>query len=188
MKKIPTIFVRDHSQRNAPITREWHPDCHWVRDGEGRGTRKWDGTSCRWDGTALWKRRELKSGQPEPLGFVLAGHDETTGKTVGWVQVDTSAEDRWHNEALACTRLVHVGTYELCGPKVNGNPERIDHHTFILHGDWPAEAPRDFGGIADFLRQYSMEGIVWHHPDGRMAKIKSRDFGIDWPAKIGGEP
>ena len=21
-----------------------------------------------------------------------------------------------------------------------------------------------------------MEGIVWHHPDGRMAKLKRRDF------------
>jgi len=23
-----------------------------------------------------------------------------------------------------------------------------------------------------------VEGIVWHHPDGRMAKLKLRDFGI----------
>ena len=28
-----------------------------------------------------------------------------------------------------------------------------------------------------------IEGIVWHHPDGRMAKIKARDFGIQWPPK-----
>ena len=26
-----------------------------------------------------------------------------------------------------------------------------------------------------------IEGIVWHHPDGRMAKIKRRDFGLSWP-------
>jgi len=24
-----------------------------------------------------------------------------------------------------------------------------------------------------------MEGIVWHHPDGRMVKIKGVDFGIN---------
>jgi hypothetical protein len=24
----------------------------------------------------------------------------------------------------------------------------------------------------------NIEGIVWHHPDGRMAKLKLRDFGV----------
>ena len=35
-----------------------------------------------------------------------------------------------------------------------------------------------FDGIRDYLRAHDMEGVVWHHPDGRMAKIKARDFGI----------
>ena len=26
----------------------------------------------------------------------------------------------------------------------------------------------------------NLEGIVWHHPDGRWAKIKRRDFGLKW--------
>ena len=26
-----------------------------------------------------------------------------------------------------------------------------------------------------------VEGIVWHHPDGRMVKIKRKDFGFKWP-------
>lgn len=25
-----------------------------------------------------------------------------------------------------------------------------------------------------------IEGLVWHHDDGRMAKIKRRDFGLKW--------
>jgi hypothetical protein len=25
-----------------------------------------------------------------------------------------------------------------------------------------------------------IEGIVWHHPDGRMVKIKKKDFGYKW--------
>ena len=26
-----------------------------------------------------------------------------------------------------------------------------------------------------------LEGVVWHHPDGRMVKIKRKDFGYKWP-------
>ncbi|GAA0391384.1 hypothetical protein GCM10009530_48340 [Microbispora corallina] len=26
------------------------------------------------------------------------------------------------------------------------------------------------------LRGWGHEGLVWHHPDGRMAKIEARDF------------
>ena len=29
----------------------------------------------------------------------------------------------------------------------------------------------------------NIEGIVWHHPDGRMVKIKARDFGLPWPPR-----
>ena len=35
--------------------------------------------------------------------------------------------------------------------------------------------------LATYLRDYPHEGIVWHHPDGRRAKIKRRDFGHPWP-------
>lgn len=43
--------------------------------------------------------------------------------------------------------------------------------------DWePAKAPRDWEGLREWLRDRPFEGIVWHHPDGRMAKLKRRDF------------
>lgn len=41
-------------------------------------------------------------------------------------------------------------------------------------------APHDFEGIKGFLAENVIEGLVWHHPDGRMAKIKRRDFGLKW--------
>ena len=28
----------------------------------------------------------------------------------------------------------------------------------------------------ELCRQWGWEGIVWHHPDGRMAKLKVRDY------------
>jgi hypothetical protein len=41
------------------------------------------------------------------------------------------------------------------------------------------DAPRDFDALAVWLRANPYEGIVWHHQDGRMAKIKARDFPVE---------
>lgn len=30
--------------------------------------------------------------------------------------------------------------------------------------------------LRGYLLMHTFEGIVWHHPDGRMAKLKRRDF------------
>ena len=74
---------------------------------------------------------------------------------------------------------------ELIGPKVQGNPHKVLCHNLLKHGCYVIEdAPRDFAGIREWLMAHSsdnIEGIVWHHQDGRMAKVKRRDFGLDWP-------
>lgn len=39
------------------------------------------------------------------------------------------------------------------------------------------DVPRDFAGLRDWLLAHPQyEGIVRHHPDGRRAKLKHRDF------------
>jgi hypothetical protein len=62
---------------------------------------------------------------------------------------------------------------------VQGNPEGLDAHTLIPHGGekWP-EFPRNFNGIRLHFERMNIEGVVWHHPDGRMVKIKTGDFGL----------
>jgi len=118
---------------------------------------------------------------------VLADYDGGTGKTVGWIPVSfESKEDRWHVEAfMARSELVDSiakfidGTYELLGPKVQGNPEKIADHILFRHKGavtYP-DAPREFTALSKWLEGKDIEGLVFHHPDGRMAKIKKRDFG-----------
>lgn len=202
MRKIPTLFRRDPDQP-ALITREVHPDCQWVLAGEGVPTRKLDGTCVGYfpavhgevrvhggvgshevaepdDVIGVWlARRELKRGQTAPDGFVLEQADPVTGKAVGWVPIEQSSFLKYFNEALpriGCSP--YFGTYELCGPKVNGNPEKLAVHHLFRHHD--AErlkgVPRDFDGlIAWLLADCDWEGIVWHGPDGQMAKLKVRD-------------
>ena len=182
MKKIPTLFERDWNGDRSRVVNQIHAGCEWVIAGEGVATRKIDGTCCMVRGNRLYKRREMKPGSVSPPDFEKADFDGETGKTVGWVPVGEGDEDRWHREAWTGCDTWRDGTYELIGPKVQGNPEANPFHVLIRHGGGPAgpiaDVPRDFNGLRDWLDGKDIEGIVFHHPDGRMAKIKLRDFGI----------
>ena len=90
----------------------------------------------------------------------------------------------------------HFG--ELIGPKVNGNPYKLDEHLWIpfetfcqkhlKYKSW-GKYPKDFNTISDWFKElmplYSsmkgnkegfVEGIVFTHPDGRMAKLRCDMF------------
>jgi hypothetical protein len=133
----------------------------------------------------FYKRYDAKHGKIAPFGFIPSQDpDPVTGHWPGWVLVDAEAPaDKWHMEALLRPGFVrNSGTYELIGPKVQGNPYKLDHHVLRPHG-FPKlpTAPRDFEGLRVYLGNTPIEGIVWHHPTGAMVKIKRRDFGMPWP-------
>ena len=178
MRKIPTIFERDWNGDRSRVVNLPHPDCAWVFAGEGVATRKIDGTCCMVRSGTLFRRRELKVGQAAPAGFEVEGFDTETGKTVGWVPVCERPEDAIHREAFDANAA--DGTYELVGPKVQGNPERFDRHCLVPHSSLTMieQPPRDFAGLAAWLFGRDIEGVVFHHSDGRMAKVKLRDFGL----------
>jgi hypothetical protein len=178
MRKIPTLFARDWDGDRRYVLDQVTPGCEWVIKGAGVPTRKYDGTCMLLDSAGRWwARREVKPGKGRPEGFVSLETDDETGKTVGWEPAGQSSFARWHAEVIARPGSYAPGTYELIGAKVNGNPEGVIGHQLIPHGiDELPDAPRDFAGLAAWLRAHSFEGIVWHHPDGRMAKIKKRDF------------
>ena len=178
MKKIPTLFQRNPNNMRELLTVP-HPACSWVFRDEGIATRKYDGTCVKIEGGKYFKRRELKESQQAPEGFVEVGVDEETGKRVGWVPVDAQSKDnQWHMAAFSDS--LPDGTYELCGPKVQGNPENFTDHRLVRHADAERliNVPRTFDGLREWLASRGIEGIVFHHPDGRMAKIKKRDFGL----------
>jgi len=191
MKKIVTLFKRDFNN-GGQITNEYSDGTDWVVAGEGKATRKYDGTSVMVRGGKMYKRYELKQGRTAPTDFEIADHDETTGKTVGWVEVGWGSEDKWHRQAIKGENPdkvdVHDGYYELVGPKVQGNPEHFDKHTLVqFDGERPVnsevphvevleDVPTTYDGLRDYLTDKDIEGIVWHNPDGRMVKIKAKDF------------
>ena len=65
--------------------------------------------------------------------------------------------------------------------KINGGKEKFSKHWLVPHGyhSYPT-LQRTFEAIRDFLEKTEIEGIVFHHPDGRMAKIRRSDFGFKW--------
>jgi hypothetical protein len=182
MKKIISLFQRNYDGDRL-VRNEVVPGAEWVIAGEGVATRKWDGTCCLVRDGKLFKRYEVKAGGKAPANFEAASEvDPVTGKQQGWVPVGDGPEDRWHREAFArdnAFATVQGGTYELCGPHVQGNPERWDVDVLCQHGVLVVDdVPRDFDGIREYLRTHDIEGIVWHHDDGRMVKIKAKDFGL----------
>jgi hypothetical protein len=180
MQKIISLFMRNYDGDRL-VRDEVVPGAEWVLAGEGVATRKFDGTCCMVRDGKLYKRYDAKQGKTPPYGFEPAQEpDAKTGHWPGWLPVGDGPEDRWHREAWdAHQRYAPDGTYELCGPKVQQNPERVPSHVLIAHGfQQLPEAPRTFARIRHYLESHDIEGIVWHHPDGRMVKIKAKDFGL----------
>lgn len=179
MKKIISLFQRNYDGDRL-VRDEVVPGAEWVLAGEGIATRKWDGTCCLVRDGMLYKRYDAKHGKVPPANFEPAqDYDPITGHMPGWVPVGVGPEDRWHRDGwITSGPDLANGTYELCGPRVQGNPEGFREHQLIRHGIHILAAPRDFDALRSWLANTDMEGVVWHHPDGRMVKIKTRDFGL----------
>ena len=203
MKKIPSLFKRNYDGDRL-VRDEIVEGCEWVLLGEGVPTEKWDGTCCLVRDHRLYKRYDRKlrkkglSGpwtekdfKPAPDGWEAAEHDPdlNTAHWPGWLPVGDGPEDAWHREAwITCGgTCIPGGTYELIGPKVQGNPHGFEDHALALHGSHVLTnlpKPRTFDGIREFLQGHpQMEGIVFHHVDGRMCKVKQKDLGFPWPPK-----
>ena len=174
MTKIPTIFVRDERRPGHPVTDVVKPECAWVFQGEGAATIKMDGTNVKISNGQLYKRQKPKDRDYDEASYIACARSNPSDR---WAW---EAFDRGHDGD---------GIYELVGPHVQDNPQQHAAHTLVrvvppsacvLQLD--AEPPRSFAGLREYLRARPIEGLVFHHRDGRMAKIKRRDFGLKWPA------
>lgn len=191
MHKIVSLFKRDYDGDRLAYD-EVTPGAEWVVAGEGTATRKFDGTCCLIRDGRFYKRFSCRERKKMPQDFLLeerveqkTRRGEAVVKLYGWVPVGDGPEDKYHREALsnppqANDGTIQDGTYELCGPKVQGDAEHLPNHTLIRHGAVKIEdAPRTFDELKAWFKGLDIEGIVWHHADGRMVKIKKKDFGLE---------
>lgn len=186
MIKISTLYKKNPENLGRVIN-EIDPKNEWVFI-EGVATRKFNGTAAAIIGGKLYKRYDVKKGREVPYGAIPCQEaDPITGHWPHWVKCDHVA-DKYFFEGYNNLDNKEDGTYELCGPKVQGNPERFDKHVLVKHGSEVLHMPGlSFEGIKDFLTINDIEGIVFHHKDGRMCKIRKSDFGIKRVALTGNE-
>lgn len=193
MKKIPSLFVREeHGRLSTTLV---NPECQWVIDGEGKAYAKLDGTSCMVLDNKLYKRYDnssvrfgFRKQNTTPLKTWIHCECPTErGQFIYWIPIGT--KDYYHQIGWAWSQgKLEDGTYELVGPGVQNNPHGYEHCTLVKHNSMPVKLPVFCKEDAHFQincfleddKQKDLEGIVWHHPDGRMCKITKKKFGIDW--------
>jgi hypothetical protein len=211
MKKIPTLFVRDYSQGGFVIP-EVNPVAEWVMEDAYPAHRKYDGVCMGLfptvkgeiriekgigsgeidvpeDIDAIWMaRREVKQGWEFPEDFVIEQFDSQTKKTFGWVPAEQSPFYKYFLDALDDLQDRYFGTYELCGPKVNGNPEGFKAHKLVNHEqtelisnvhvlDFHEMSVEDaYVALKETLGYMPIEGVVWRSVKHGMVKLKKKDF------------
>jgi hypothetical protein len=183
MEKIPTIFDRGDDFK---VTNHPRKGCEWVFAGEGRATEKLDGTNVRITVRAGHAVRVEKRRNPSKT-------QKQQGVIDGWyVDADEyGKEDKWIWEAVKGTDVTGwpdgEHSAEALGPNVQGNLLGLEKHLCVpFNLEIPAydNVPRTFDELKALLANlpskfspgHLAEGIVFHHPDGRRAKIKRKDF------------
>lgn len=184
MKKISTLFKKNPENLGRVIN-EIDPENEWALT-EGIATRKFDGTACAIIDGKLYKRYDAKRKKKDGMFKVVPegaipcqDADEITGHWPHWMPCDREDHsNKWHFQAYDDMAPKIDGTYELCGPKVQGNPEYFKWHQLVRHGEQVMTPELTFNGIKNYLENHRIEGLVFHHPNGKMCKIRQSDFGL----------
>lgn len=182
MKKISTAFIIEYNDNHkGKIQEEIRSENKWINDAGVIATRKYDGSACAIIKGVLYKRWDNKKGKKPPINSIECQEaDKITGHHPYWVVCNRrDNSDKYFYEAFDLLTNKQDGTYELCGEKVQGNPERFIGHKLIKHGCDALEfVDFKFNTLKIFLcnKDNNLEGIVFHHPDGMMCKLRKCDF------------
>jgi hypothetical protein len=180
MKKLSTLYEKDPNNLGRVINKI-NPDNDWVFK-SGIPTRKFDGTSCAIIDGELYKRFDLKKGRTLPPNAIPCQKpDIKSGHHPHWVKCERNDNsNKWHFQGFDTLENKEDGTYELCGEKVQGNPENIEGHQLIKHGCQVLDITNfSFDALRSFLKVTNIEGIVFHDSESnKMCKIRKSDFGI----------
>jgi len=191
MPKLKSPFVRKEIEGNYIVTDEIEEGYDWVFEDETvMAIEKLHGTNVSIeirDGqiVGIWNRTERIPFFCRGKGFIIKGV--------------LNSFDKKYMEFLGDGQ--HFG--ELIGPKVNGNPYKLEENLWVPFGTYGqkhlkykcwGKYPKTFESISEWFKElmplYALringpdevvpfvEGIVFTHPDGRMAKLRGDMF--DW--------
>lgn len=96
---------------------------------------------------------------------------------------------KFMSEALADFDGIPLpGTFELVGPRINGNPLGNERHALIPHGHIVVPEIPDMRNISPVdafdtllpifakFKEENIEGVVWEGTDNRRVKLRVNDF------------
>jgi len=186
MPKLESPFARKMINGNYVVTDEIAEGMEWVfEDDSVMAIEKLHGTNVSIfikEGTVI-----AVFNRTERIPFINKGKK--------WIiEGILNSKERGYLEFLGDGQ--HFG--ELIGPRVNGNPYKLDIHLWIPFGgfcqkhlrykSW-GKYSKDFETISNWFKEllplYScmkgnkkgfVEGIVFTHPDGKMAKLRCNMF------------
>lgn len=186
MRKILTIF-----DRNWKTDRKINTKLIVDFDFENAiATEKLDGTNIRVTVRNGIVVRSEKRRNPSKI-------QKQKGIVDPWyVDIDEySSHDKWMVDAVKNTDFSSVPdgewSAEAIGKNIQGNPLNLENNQIFIFSlpSWRDkiqlhDAPHSFLELKDYFNTKKsiigndclMEGIVWHHPNGRMVKIKRKDF------------
>lgn len=197
MQKIPALVSIDR-EAHRPL-RAFNPQAlaRLAAANAILATRKRDGQAMQFLGgdptevTSWLIRRAVAAGKPAPAGFILVEEDAVTGKRFGWEPAATASVRKILVQALASfTGTPAPGTtFELCGPKMQGNPEGLANHTLFEHGSEGVAIPissilnlpahEAFDALIAAARAWEaagVEGVVLWVAGAPAVKVRTKDL------------
>lgn len=182
MKKMHHLFEAENNRTYDPKIKT---GSEWVAEGEGVITEKLDGTNVRLtvrQGAIVRVERRRNPTKAEKSRGVIdpwyqdARDDDPAAKYILLGAKNTDASRLPDGEHTA----------EALGPKIQGNPYRLEQHVIVPHCEAPVypDMLRTYDNLAAwcgrlqslFAPGREAEGVVFHHPDGRMVKLRARKF------------
>lgn len=128
MKKLLMIYKRDGNK----VLDDYVDEYKNYDKTKLVASQKIDGTSCLIQKGKLYKRYDNKKNKEPQQDWIFCYKNEK--HNIYWVPV--THQDRWHIEAWYNFEHEYDkqdGTYELIGPKINGNKHNLDKHKLIPH-------------------------------------------------------
>ncbi len=186
MRKILTIFDRNW-ETNRKVNEKLIVDFDFKN---AVATEKLDGMNIRLTIRQHTVVRVEKRRNPSKI-------QKQKGITEPWYvdAIESAPEDKWIYDAVKNTNFSDVSdgewSGEALGKNIQGNPLNLEHNQVFLfsYPKWRERivlknVPTTFDALRDYLKNQKslignkapIEGIVWHHINGDMVKIKCKDF------------
>jgi hypothetical protein len=134
-------------------------------------------------GTDLYKRLDIREGTTIPLGAIPCQEADPISKHhPHWVPVNREdPADKWFIEAWEKQKPLPDGTYELLGPKINGNRENLTEHVLEPHGARKITdlvlGDNPFESIRAYMEPLDIEGLIFKNlKTGVLFKIRKKDY------------